>query len=252
MAAATAVTEWPANLPKRPTHPPVSIVTPTYNRRKFIPMLIEHIKAQTYPAERMEWVVFDDGSDPIEDLLKPHEKTLNIRYLRSETKLNVGAKRNRLHAEARGEVIVVMDDDDWYSPERVAHAVQTLRARKVQIVGSTRNHLYFTDDGSIWETGPFNPNHGTFGTMAYTKAYAVSHPCDETVTYAEEVAFTKNYSEPLAQLDPMKVMLVMCHSENTFSKHALRDKPSPVMKRTELKLRTFLRTAAMRDFYARA
>jgi glycosyltransferase involved in cell wall biosynthesis len=238
--AAAAASEWPANLPKRPTHPSVSIVTPTYNRRKFIPMLIEHIKAQTYPAERLEWVVFDDGTDPIEDLLRPHMSTLRIRYIRSDTKLNVGAKRNRLH------------DDDWYSPDRVSHAVQTLRSRKVALVGSTRNHLYFTDDESVWETGPFNPNHGTFGTMAYTKAYAVAHPCDETVTYAEEVAFTKNYTEPLAQLDPMKVMLVICHSENTFSKHALRDKPSPVMKRTGLKLRTFIRNAAMREFYAHA
>jgi glycosyltransferase involved in cell wall biosynthesis len=250
MSAAATVAEWPAGLPGDKMRPPVSIVTPTYNRRKFIPMLIEHIKAQTYPLARIEWLVYDDGSDPIEDLLTPHKDELHIRYFRSDTKLNVGAKRNKLHAEARGQVLVVMDDDDYYMPDRVSHAVQTLLGRKVQIVGSTRNHMYFTDDASIWETGPFNPNHATFGTMAFTKAYAASHPCDETVTHAEELSFTRNFKEPLAQLDPMKVMLVICHKENTFNKNKLRESPCITMKRTGLKLRAFIRKATVRDFYA--
>jgi len=41
--------------------PFVSIVTPTYNRRRFIPSLIKMIQTQTYPRDRMEWVVYDDG-----------------------------------------------------------------------------------------------------------------------------------------------------------------------------------------------
>ena len=54
---------------------------------------------------------------------------------------------------------------------------------------------------------------------------------------AEELSFTNNYKTPLAQLDPMKTMLVMCHSENTFSKGKLRDTPSPIMRKTGLKLK---------------
>jgi glycosyltransferase involved in cell wall biosynthesis len=247
-----AASEWPAGLSRAPMFPPVTILTPTYNRRRFLPWLIECIRAQTYPRERMEWVILDDGTDCIRDLLEPVMKELNIVYIRSDTKLNVGAKRNRLHAVAHGAVLVNMDDDDYYPPERVAHAVQTLLAKKVEIVGSSRNQLYFTDDASIWEVGPYTKNHATFGTMAYTKKYAMSHPCDETVLYAEEISFTNHYKEPLAQLDPVKVMLVMCHSENTFNKSKLRDSPSPVMRKTALKLRAFVRKAEMRDFYAHA
>lgn len=244
--------EWPACLAPKSTHPSVSIVTPTYNRRKFIPWLIECIKAQTYPKERMEWLVLDDGSDKILDLLTPHLASMNIRYFSSDEKLNVGAKRNRLHDEARGEVIVVMDDDDYYPPERVAHAVQTLVSRKVDLVGSTRNHLYFTDDQSVWECGPYGPSHSTFGTMAFLKSVTKTHRCDETVTFAEEVSFTNKYTIKMAQLDPMKVMLVMCHSENTYNKNKLRDAPSPVMKKTSLKLRSFIKSAVQRVFYANA
>jgi len=247
-----AATAWPAGLPTSGPRPSVSIVTPTYNRRKFIPWLIECIKAQTYPRAHMEWLVYDDGTDKILDLLTPHMKELNIRYFSSDTKLNVGVKRNFLNVEARGKIIVCMDDDDYYPPERVAHAVGTLQSKKVELVGSTKNQLYFTDDASIWEVGPYGPNHATFGTMAYTKALTLKTRCDETVAFAEEVSFTKNYTIPLAQLDPMKVMLVMCHSENTFNKGKLRDAESPVVRKTSLKLRTFIRKAEMREFYAHA
>jgi len=244
--------EWPALLRPMATHPPVSIVTPTYNRRKFIPSLIECIKAQGYPKDRMEWLIFDDGSDKILDLLTPYRTSLNIRYFSSDVKLNIGAKRNRLHDEARGEIIVVMDDDDYYSDERVAHAVRTMLSRKVDLVGSTRNHLFFTDDKSIWECGPYGPTHATFGTMAFWKSFTRAHRCDETVTFAEEVLFTDHYKVPLAQLDPMKVMLVMCHSENTYNKNKLRDHPSPLIKKTAMNLRTFIKSAALRTFYSSA
>jgi glycosyltransferase involved in cell wall biosynthesis len=251
-AAGTVTTEWPACLPKQAMFPPVSILTPTYNRRRFLPWLMECIRAQTYPRERLEWVVFDDGTDCVRDLLEPVAKEFNLVYIRSEEKLNIGEKRNRLHAAARGTILVNMDDDDYYAAERVACAVQTLLAKKVELVGSTRNILYYTDDESIWEVGPYNANHGTFGTMAYTKKYAITHPCDPTVVFAEEISFTNNYKTPLAQLNPEKVMVVICHSENTFSKSKLRDTPSPVMRKTGLKLRSFIRKKEMRDFYSHA
>ena len=53
--------------------PFVSICMPTYNRRKFIPQLIECYKQQTYPKQLMEWIVVDDGEDSVEDLFKDIE-----------------------------------------------------------------------------------------------------------------------------------------------------------------------------------
>jgi glycosyltransferase involved in cell wall biosynthesis len=240
---------WPGKLPKSATKPFVSILTPTYNRRTFLPYLIACIKDQTYPKERMEWVVFDDGSDSVEDILRPEFQTMNIQYIRSDTKLSIGAKRNRLHKSARGELLVCMDDDDYYTPDRVNHAVMTLVSRKTPIVGSTRNHVYFVDDGSVWESGPFGSTHATFGTMAYTKEYALSHPCDESRAYAEEIEFTKKYSEPLVQLDPLKVMLVIAHKGNTYDKSQLRTKVNPGFRKTSLKLNNFVRNKTLRDFY---
>ena len=49
--------------------PFVSVCTPTYNRRQFIPQRIECYKQQTYPKELMEWIVVDDGEDSVEEIL---------------------------------------------------------------------------------------------------------------------------------------------------------------------------------------
>lgn len=244
--------EWPNNLPKSSEFPTVSIITPTYNRRKFLPWLIRSIQGQTYPAERIEWLVYDDGEDKIYDILEPHIAKMNIRYFRSETKLKIGAKRNRMHKEAKGEILVVMDDDDYYPSCRVSHAVTRLKQCKTELVGSSRNHLFFTDDKSIWEVGPYGPNHATFGTFAFLKTLVEKTSCDETVAFAEEMSFTKKYSIPLGQLDPMKTMLVLCHSGNTFNKHSLRTNPSPSVRKTNIKLVTILKDKVMRDFYSTA
>ena len=37
--------------------PFVSVITPTYNRRTFIPRLIDCFVHQTYPKDRMEWMI---------------------------------------------------------------------------------------------------------------------------------------------------------------------------------------------------
>ena len=64
--------------------PTVSVCTPTYNRRMFIPQLIKCYQSQTYPKELMEWIIIDDGEDSVEDLFKDVE---GVKYFRYEENL---------------------------------------------------------------------------------------------------------------------------------------------------------------------
>lgn len=236
------------------SHPFVSIVTPTYNRRRFIPQLIKMIQAQTYPRNRMEWIVFDDGQDCVRDLiLAAKDKLPTINYIRSEDKCSLGEKRNRMNREAKGEIIVAMDDDDYYYPERVAAAVHALRSKpQVDLAGSSEIYMYFTDTKEIYKCGPYAPNHATNGTMAWRKRYSDTHLYDETVAFAEEKSFLESYVNPLIQLDPRKVMLVISHSENTFDKSSLRSADNPLVKKTSHKIRDFIKDAALREFFISA
>jgi glycosyltransferase involved in cell wall biosynthesis len=54
---------------KLPKMPFISVCTPTFNRRPFIPMMIKCFENQTYPKNKIEWIIVDDGTDKIEDLV---------------------------------------------------------------------------------------------------------------------------------------------------------------------------------------
>ena len=243
--------------------PFVSVLTPTYNRKYFIPAIIQCYKNQTYPKERMEWIILDDGTEPVGDLFAEFAKSWpNIRYIRKEgDKQLIGAKRNAIMKEARGDIFVWMDDDDYYFPERVAHSVTLLqRYPKIQLAGSSHIFMYYFDTGKIHSFGPLHQKHATNGTMAIRKEYARTHTYDETVTHAEEKSFLDDYKHDMVQLDPYKTMLVMAHSSNTYDKRIMRDRGTaqgisggpPVvsmLKETTLKLKDFIRTGGQRNFY---
>lgn len=235
--------------------PFVTVVTPTYNRRRFIPYVIEMYGEQTYRKDRMEWVILDDGQDKVNDLFEEASKKYpNIRYYSLPEKLTIGAKRNMLNDLATGEIIIAMDDDDYYPPERVAHVIMKFKnAPKVELAGSSEIYMYYTDNKTIYKLGPYNPNHATNGTMAWRSTYAKQHRYDETVTHAEEKSYLEEYKHPMIQLDPMKVMLVMSHSENTFDKKKLRDDTSnPFIKKTSMKIKDFIKNAKLRGFFSNA
>ncbi|NBP65113.1 MAG: glycosyltransferase family 2 protein [Bacteroidetes bacterium] len=232
--------------------PLVSIVTPTYNRRRFIPILIKIVQQQTYPRDRLEWVVYDDGQEPVGDLLEAAKDSLpSLNYIFSDEKMTIGEKRNRLNKEAKGDILIAMDDDDFYFPERVSAAVTALqKSPSVNLAGSSKIFMFFTDTKEIYSFGPYFNNHATNGTMAWTKRYANTHTYDELVAFAEEKSFLDEYKNPLIQLDPMKVMLVISHSDNTFDKKDLRNTNTPVIKKTSLTLKDFIKDKEIRDFFA--
>ena len=242
--------------PSADTLPLVSIVTPTYNRRRFIPSLIKMVQAQTYPRDRMEWVVYDDGQEEVKDLFMAAKKYLpELNFIWSEDKMTLGEKRNRLNEEAKGTIIVAMDDDDFYFPERVAEAVRALTgpgqapSPKFHLAGSSEVYMFFTDTKEIWKAGPYFEGHATNGTMAWTKEYAKTHRYDETVAFAEEKSFLEGYMNPLVQLNPRKVMLVMSHSDNTFDKTELRKKENPLLKKTALVMKDFIDDLELHEFF---
>jgi len=240
------------NVKKYPTFPFVSVVTPTYNRKRFIPFLIQCYNSQSYPKDKMEWIIYDDGSEPVDDLFN-NLSFPNIRYIYNSEKQNIGYKRNILNTEAKGDIIIAMDDDDFYPPERVAHVVNKFRSQpKYQLAGSSEIFMYYTDNQTIYKFGPYHPNHATNGTMAWTSEYAKSHKYDENVTHAEEKSFLEEYKHPMIQLEPYKTMLVISHSENTFDKKKLRENENQFVRKTDSKIKDFIKDSKLRDFYKNA
>jgi glycosyltransferase involved in cell wall biosynthesis len=234
----------------------VSVVTPTYNRRQFIPTLIEIYKNQTFPKDKMEWIIVDDGRDKVEDIFNEFAKDIpNVRYIYIDEKMRLGAKRNFLNKEAKGKIIIAMDDDDYYPPDRVESVVKEFNRKKdVDVAGSSEMLLYFTDDKKIYSMGPFNPNHATNGTMAWRKKYSDTHKYNEFVTKAEELSFLDNYTNKMIQLPVKKTILVICHSDNTVDKFEMRQQHLAAGHNSKVKLTSYVlsdivKNSTIREFY---
>jgi glycosyltransferase involved in cell wall biosynthesis len=195
----------------------------------------------------MEWIVLDDGQELCQDIFLKETETLpNIRYISLQEKVNIGEKRNMLNKLAKGEILVCMDDDDYYCPERVSHVVDQFQKNPtLDVAGSTVLYMYYVKQKEIIKLGPYNEKHATNGTMAWRRSYADTHAYDENLTFAEEKSFLDNYKHPIVQLDPRKVMLVMSHDDNTFNKDGLRLKETQFVKKTNLTLKDFIKNSEL-------
>jgi len=93
--------------------PKVSIITPTYNRARFIGAAVESVLAQTLPD--WELLVVDDGStDNTREVLAPYQADPRIHYIYQPNQ-GQSLARNAALAKARGEFIGFLDSDDiWY------------------------------------------------------------------------------------------------------------------------------------------
>ncbi len=228
--------------------PFVSICTPTFNRRPFIRNLIKCVDSQTYPREKMEWIIIDDGTDKIEDMVSHHPL---VSYFKFDKKMSLGKKRNVMHKKTRGSIIVYMDDDDYYPPERVSHAVEMLQKNPSALcAGSSEMYIYFKDTNQMVQFGPYGPNHATAGTFAFRKELLNGHQYNDDACLAEEREFLKGYTVPFVQLDSMKTILVFSHRHNTFDKRTLLKDPfSNVMRLSKKMVQDFIADVSIVDFF---
>jgi glycosyltransferase involved in cell wall biosynthesis len=206
-------------------------------------------KHQDYKGP-VEWIIVDDGTDKIEDLIIS-SGIPNIKYYKLNEKITLGKKRNLMHKYAKGDIIIYMDDDDYYPPERISHAVEALQNHpSILCAGSTIMYTYFKDIDKIIQFGPYGPNHATAATFAFKKKLLTITSYNEEEAMGEEKHFLKNYTIPIIQLDPVKVILVISHKHNTFDKRILlQQQNNPTVSYTTLLLENFIKNQELYQFY---
>lgn len=113
--------------------PLVSVITIFLDARRFLAEAIESVRAQRY--EQWELLLVDDGSrDGSSEIARayaahdPHR----IRVLEHAGHANLGmsASRNLGIEHGRGDLVALLDSDDVYLPEKLAHQVAVLSAHE--------------------------------------------------------------------------------------------------------------------------
>jgi len=211
------------------SNPTVSIITVTqYKRFECIKILFDLIKAQTY-SNIIEWILVEGSkidseieenkkniSEFIENL--KNELTFEIIYVEKTKNIKLGELRNIGNNTCKGDITVCMDDDDYYPINRVEHAVTKLINSPNKIAGCSAHLMYDYDLNIFVQMKQMGPFHSINSCMAWKKEYLVNNSHDNDKEFGEEQSFTKNFTEPMIQLDPYSTVIISSHSLNTFSK----------------------------------
>jgi glycosyltransferase involved in cell wall biosynthesis len=233
---------------KKTDLPFVSLCTPTFNRRPFIPYMIKCFEHQTYPKDRIEWIIIDDGTDSIGDIVS---NIPQVKYFYYEEKMLLGKKRNLMHSKCKGDIIIYMDDDDYYPPERISHAVDMLENNpEYLLAGSSEMHIYFDSRNTVFQCGPYKQYHSTAATFAFRKELLLETKYDDENALSEENKFTKGYTIPMIQLDTLKSILVFSHRHNSLNKEKLLENPEQTKTiPSRFTVDDFIKDPVLKQFY---
>lgn len=92
--------------------PQVSVVVPTFQRRELLHGTLDALERQTYPHDRVEVIIADDGStDGTVESVAARSTPWRLEVVRNERHESAAAARNRALHVATGEVVAFTDDD---------------------------------------------------------------------------------------------------------------------------------------------
>jgi len=123
-----------------------TIMIPAYNEEKFLPQTLEGALGQTYKGDYEVLVVNDGSTDNtlrILDFYKGQHERLKV--LNQKNK-GVGAARNRLLEESKGEILLGLDADDRLYPEALERVTSYFEE-------NPEKRFVYTDHEEIDETG---------------------------------------------------------------------------------------------------
>jgi glycosyltransferase involved in cell wall biosynthesis len=196
----------------------VSIIIPTYNRKKFERLIEYNINCQTY-ENIVEVVIADDGDES--QRLELNVK-YPIKYIKC-TRVTIGQKRNILVSSAKGEYIAHMDTDDIYFPTYISHSLEVLKRTKRDAVG-TSDMIFIFADGT--KGGMRNPylSMANEATLVYKKSFWKELGFSEKQS-SEGIQFLEGRHWQTAHSSINQVMICLCHSTNTVDKEPWRNNP---------------------------
>ena len=207
--------------------PTVSILTPTYNRQLFEDLMLRNWNSIDYPRHKLEWIIVDDSDKT--PLTPSKFNKYGIRYIRIGSKITIGKKRNFLAALANNEILVHMDDDDFYPPENVISRVKTIvLSEGKECVGCNKTLCYDLIHDQTFEA--FDPSDTDLSvpctisesTLAYTKQFWEKQKYSDDSKFAECIPFIKDRHDKIILIPYIFVVTQLSHSNNTVKRWMLK------------------------------
>ena len=216
--------------------PKISIVTLTYNRKKFLDLAFHNLLSTDYPKDKIEWVVVDDSDDPDQQasdkIIKfgRENAPMSMAYI-PLAKRTIGRKRNVGIFRAENPIILFMDDDDHYPPSSFRRRVSALLTHpwKPEAVVCTTIACYDLQHGiSAVNTPPWSlglSKRVSEATLTFYKSFweAKNFP---KVNMAEGDEFIEGRTESVLEIPPQQIIVAMSHGSNSSRRFPTGGSPS--------------------------
>lgn len=188
----------------------ISCVMPTYNRARYIPTAIRCFLQQTY--QNKELIIVDDGNEKLSLTIGNPQ----IAYIELNQRTSTGTKRNIGAENARGEIIVSWDDDDWSSAHRLEDQIQRLLKTQKAVTGYNATIVYDEVTGGLYKNCGGPPYFASGTSQCYMKSWWDLHPFPDC-SYGEDSVFarTARLADELSVADPGKMLIARKHATNT-------------------------------------
>tara|TARA_R110000764_G_scaffold234204_1_gene327928 strand:- start:404 stop:1207 length:804 start_codon:yes stop_codon:yes gene_type:complete len=221
--------------------PYVSINIPCYERREFIPLIIINLMGQNYPKEKLEVCILQDGpqdlfisshhNDVFREAIYP--MTLKYKYEKN-IRRTIGEKRNKLVKMSSHKIIASMDSDDIYLSEYIRHSVNALKQFNSGATSScAMNFIYPKLDYRMTRIHCALRSQCHEACAVFTKKFYNSTGGFQRISQGEGISFFGCHEKKVKNLDINKLMICVCHDENTIDKKQFEDQTEHAGKMIE-------------------
>ncbi len=209
--------------------PPVSILTLVHNRKSFFKLAKMNFQSFQYPPEKLEWVIIDDSDqdESVWDLIPPDPR---VQYVQKKTKMDLGAKRNESVRLATHDILVVMDDDDYYPPESILKRVTYhLQSGKECVTSTILGCFEINKYISMINVPPHQlafEDRLSEASLLFTRDFWSRQPFREDSRGSEAKEFLANRSSQCLEVTWTGILVALLHTRNTSTKIVRSDKPN--------------------------
>ena len=216
--------------------PKISILTPVYNRSKWIPLMVTNLEQFDYPKNKIEWCVLDsrDGeedvrfleNDMIKDLLQKRLGKIKLNYQYIDRKMTIAEKRTYLAKNMMSHKwFANLDSDDIYFPGYLKYSITQLKEQKKCLSSSNQMLFLFPHhDYKICAIACQAVRQGHEACMVGTKQYLRSmNYFDSKDQTGEGASIIDGNEQNVVNLDIQHLMICVCHNNNTCSKEMFVD-----------------------------